>query len=127
VATDVSRPALLRHALGLEYLTVGWNIVEGVIAIAAALSARSVVLLGFGVDSFVESASGGILIWRLRAEATRDSCSVEALDRRARKLVGLSLFLLAVYVAVMPSTSCGSRSGPGRRSSESSSPRCPSP
>jgi hypothetical protein len=45
------RPALLQRALKLEYLTVGWNLVEGVVAIAAALSANSVALLGFGIDS----------------------------------------------------------------------------
>lgn len=91
----------LRHALRLEYLTVGWNLVEGVIGIAAALAARSVVLLGFGVDSFVESASGAILIWRLRAEATaRDTCSMDELDRRARRLVSGSLFVLALYVVI---------------------------
>lgn len=100
-ALEIARPAAVRQALRLEYLTVGWNVVEGVVAVAAALSAGSVVLLGFGVDSFVESTSGAILIWRLRAEArARDACAVESLDRRARRLVGASLFLLAAYVAV---------------------------
>ena len=61
------RAALLRRGLHLEYLTVGWNVIEGVIAIAAAAAAGSVALLGFGLDSFIESASGGVLIWRLRA------------------------------------------------------------
>lgn len=52
-----TRPTLLARALRLEYLTVGWNVIEGVIAIAAALAAGSVALMGFGIDSFVESAS----------------------------------------------------------------------
>lgn len=70
-------------------------------AVGTALSAGSVALLGFGVDSFVETASGGILIWRLRAEQRAYSESViELLDRRAHRLVGLSLFLLAAYVAL---------------------------
>ena len=98
---STERLAQLHRALKLEYLTVSWNVAEGVIGIAAALAARSVALLGFGVDSFVESASGAILIWRLRAELNgRDSCSIDALDLRARKMVGASLFLLAFYVAV---------------------------
>ncbi len=59
------RAALLKKASRLEYLTVGWNVVEGVIAVAAALAAGSVALLGFGLDSFVESTSGLILLWRL--------------------------------------------------------------
>jgi divalent metal cation (Fe/Co/Zn/Cd) transporter len=87
-------------ALRLEYLTVGWNVVEGLVAVAAALSAGSVVLLGFGIDSFVESASAGVLIWRLRAERQGRTRSIEGLDRRARHLVGISLLLLATYVAV---------------------------
>jgi len=94
-----TRAPVLRHALRLEYLTVGWNVVEGVIAVAAALAAGSVVLLGFGLDSFVETASGGILIWRLAAERRMtDPASVEHLDHRARRFVGGSLFLLALYV-----------------------------
>ncbi len=99
-AAALARPALLRRALGLEYVTVGWNLVEGVIAITAALAAGSVALLGFGIDSFVESTSGAVLIWRLRAErGARDHEAVERIERRARKLVALSLFLLAAFIA----------------------------
>ena len=95
-----ARPGLVRRALRLEYLTVGWNIVEGMVAIAAALAAGSVALLGFGIDSFVESASGSVLIWRLLAErnATDDE-QIEQVERRARRLVAASLVLLAVYIA----------------------------
>jgi divalent metal cation (Fe/Co/Zn/Cd) transporter len=95
-----ARAPLLRHALRLEYLTVGWNVVEGVIALVAALAAGSVALLGFGLDSFVETASGAILIWRLTAERrTSDREAIERLDRTAHKLVGASLFALALYIA----------------------------
>jgi divalent metal cation (Fe/Co/Zn/Cd) transporter len=94
------RQALLDRAMRLEYLTVAWNVVEGVVAVAAAVAAGSVALLGFGIDSFVESASGGILIWRLLAERrATDAHEVEALDRRAHKLVAFSLFALAAWVA----------------------------
>lgn len=79
---------------------MGWNIVEGVVSIAAAVAAGSVALLGFGVDSFVETASGLVLVWRLRAERrARDHAEIARLDERAHKLVGVSLFLLAGYVA----------------------------
>jgi divalent metal cation (Fe/Co/Zn/Cd) transporter len=95
-----SRPALLQRALRLEYLTVGWNIVEGVIAIAAAMASGSVALLGFGIDSFVESASGSVMIWRLHAERrTADEARIEQVERRAQKLVAGSLVLLAAYIA----------------------------
>ena len=97
-----ARSDLLRRGLRLEWLTVGWNVVEGLIAVTAALAAGSVALLGFGFDSFVESASGGILIWRLLAEkrTAADPQAIERLDHHARKLVAISLFALALYVAL---------------------------
>ncbi len=98
---SLQRPELLRRALRLEYLTVGWNIVEGVLSVAFALAAGSIALLGFGIDSFVETASGVVMLWRLHAERhARNLEEIKRLDRRAHKLVGLSLFLLAGYVVV---------------------------
>jgi divalent metal cation (Fe/Co/Zn/Cd) transporter len=95
-----ARAATLRRALRLEYMTVGWNVAEGAIGVAAAVAARSVALLGFGVDSFVESASGAVLVWRLLAERRGLAhAAVERIDRRAHRLVGGSLLLLAAYVA----------------------------
>lgn len=95
-----ARPALVTRALHLEYLTVGWNIVEGAVAVAAALLAGSVAILGFGIDSFVECASGLVMIWRLRAERDhrRTDAQIDAVEHRARRLVAASLFLLAAYV-----------------------------
>ena len=96
-----SRPDLLRRGLCLEYLTVGWNIAEGLIAIGAGLAAGSIALIGFGVDSFVETVSGLVLIWRLSAEARGrlDEEAVERVERRAEWLVGVAFLLLAAYVA----------------------------
>ena len=99
LGTPASRARMLTRALRLEYLTVGWNVIEGVVAITAALAAGSVALLAFGIDSFVECASGAILIWRLRAEKTaQDAAAIARLDRRAHQLVGWSLFALAAWV-----------------------------
>ena len=79
---------------------MGWNVVEGLVSVAAALAAGSVALLGFGIDSFVETTSGAILIWRLRSEHPgRAVAEVERLERRAHRLVGLSFLLLAAWVA----------------------------
>jgi divalent metal cation (Fe/Co/Zn/Cd) transporter len=90
---------MLARALRLEYLTVGWNVVEGVVAIGAAIAAGSVALMGFGIDSFVECASGAVLIWRLRAERRHASATaIERLERRAQRLVAVSLFALAAYI-----------------------------
>ncbi len=95
------RASSIRHALRLEWLTIGWNVVEGVVAVAAAVVAGSVALLGFGIDSFVESASGAVLVWRLLAERRgMDPEDVEHLDAKAHKLVGATLFLLAAYIGI---------------------------
>ncbi|MBI5710721.1 MAG: cation transporter [Candidatus Eisenbacteria bacterium] len=105
-ALPPERRRQVARALGIEYLTVGWNVVEGVIGVTAALAAGSVALLGFGLDSFIECASGLVLVWRLRAESgaggggvAPDHAAIERLDRRAHRLVGGSLFLLAAWVA----------------------------
>lgn len=99
-AKPALRQASVGRALRLEYFTVAWNLVEGVVAVGAAIVAGSVAILGFGIDSFVECASAFVMIWRLRAElAQRMSAErLEALEHRARKLVAGSLFVLAAYV-----------------------------
>jgi len=94
------RTVVIGRALRLEYLTVCWNLIEAGVGVAAALASGSVALLGFGLDSFVESASGGVLIWRLMAERrTANAEAIERLDRTAHRLVAGSLFLLAAFVA----------------------------
>lgn len=105
-AAGPDRGPALDHALRLEYLTVGWNAIEALVAITAALAAGSVALLAFGLDSVVETASASVLTWRLATErhaaatgAALDRATVERLDRRAHRGVGLSLFLLAAWVA----------------------------
>ena len=93
------RAGLLRYGLLLEYLTVGWNIVEGIVAIAAGVASGSIALVGFGMDSFVESISGVVLVWRLRVE--RDGAAVERVEQvehRAERLVGVAFLVLAAYV-----------------------------
>jgi divalent metal cation (Fe/Co/Zn/Cd) transporter len=98
-ALSEQRVRLVQRALGLEWLTVGWNVLEGIVAMLAALGAGSVALLGFGIDSFVESASGAVLIWRLRAEQQAEPGRVERVERRAQRLVAVSLFCLAAFIA----------------------------
>jgi divalent metal cation (Fe/Co/Zn/Cd) transporter len=99
--SDTPREDLLARGLYLEYMTVGWNVVEGVVAISAAVVSGSVALLGFGIDSFIECVSGGILIWRLRSETTGiDERAIERLEHRAERLVAISFVLLASYVAI---------------------------
>lgn len=105
----------MRHAhvdrgIRLEYLTVGWNVLECAIAVFFGAAAGSIALIGFGVDSAIESASGFVLLWRLRAE--RRGQHPAALEQKALKLVGVSFFLLAAYVAFESANALWSREAP---------------
>ena len=93
------RRLLLRRALVLAWFTLGWNIVEGVVAISAAVVAGSRALLGFGLDSGVESLSAAVVLWRLCAER-RDPHRAEAVERQALRLIGSTFLVLAVFVTV---------------------------
>ena len=86
MVTDAERRGRL-----LAYLSIGWNSLEGIIAVGAGLFAGSIALVGFGVDSVIEVSSGAIILWRLAGTAAR--------ERMALKLVGISFLALAAYVA----------------------------
>mgnify|MGYP000318303663 CR=1 FL=1 len=94
----VSREAVVRRARWLNLATIGWNGVEGIVAIAAGLAAGSVSLVGFGFDSAIEVSAAGILAWRLHQER-REGC-MQADDHRATRLIAASFAVLAAYVAV---------------------------
>lgn len=113
--TIATRAHLLARGLRLEYLTVGWNIVEGLIAVGAGIAAGSIALIGFGVDSFVETISGGVLVWRLREEAfgNADEERIELVERRAERLVGVSFAILAAYVAFEAIRTLAAQDRPG--------------
>ncbi|MGA2956027.1 MAG: cation transporter [Thermodesulfobacteriota bacterium] len=86
--------ATLRRGRWLEFFTIGWNLLEAAVGIGAGLFAGSIALLGFGIDSLIETSSGAILLWRLQ-----EGAEGEKRERRALKLVGFSFLALAVYVA----------------------------
>jgi divalent metal cation (Fe/Co/Zn/Cd) transporter len=92
-----TRAAAIHRGLSLEYFTVTWNLAEAAVALVCGAVAGSIALIGFGLDSLIEVSSGGILLWRLHAD--RDEERRERVERNALKLVGLSLLLLATYVA----------------------------
>jgi cation diffusion facilitator family transporter len=87
-----------QKALLSEYFTVGWNVIEGIVAIAAGVAAGSIALVGFGLDSYIEVASGAVLIWRLRKHGFSDDEEEEAAEKKAILFVGVTFFLLAAYV-----------------------------
>ena len=111
-ADALTRQHHVQRGIRLEYLTIGWNVLECLVAVVAGLMAGSVALLGFGVDSAIESASGSVLLWRLRAE--RRGKHVDTIERRALKLVGVSFFLLAAYVAYDAAVMLAQRKEPER-------------
>ena len=55
----------LRKGRRLEYFTIGWNLLEALVSVMAGLIAGSIALIGFGIDSLIETSSGAILLWRL--------------------------------------------------------------
>jgi divalent metal cation (Fe/Co/Zn/Cd) transporter len=89
---------LHKKALLSEYFTVGWNVVEGVVALASGVIAGSIALVGFGLDSYIEVASGLVLIWRLRKHGFGNLEEEEAAEKKAILFVGVTFFLLAFYV-----------------------------
>jgi divalent metal cation (Fe/Co/Zn/Cd) transporter len=105
------RVKLVRDAFRLEYLTVVWMVVEAVVAIGAGVAARSVTLLAFGIDSVIELASAGVLIWRLTVELRRGRSFAEAAERTASRIGGALLFALAAYVVVAAGWSLWTRQG----------------
>jgi divalent metal cation (Fe/Co/Zn/Cd) transporter len=112
--TTLTRDALLRRGLNLERLTVGWNVVEAVVAITVGYFAGSVALVGFGLDSVIESISG-VALYRRLAHELRDGGAerTAARERRALYFVGLSFFLIAAYVLYEAATALWQRSAPG--------------
>lgn len=95
-AEVMDRPALIRRGKLLEYATIGYNSIEGIIAVAAGVIAGSVALVGFGFDSVIEVISGATLLWRLYADV--DEERREGVEQRALRIVGASFLLLAAYV-----------------------------
>jgi divalent metal cation (Fe/Co/Zn/Cd) transporter len=93
--TGASRETDTQRGRRLEYFSLGWNIIEAVVAVTAGLFAGSIALIGFGADSVVESLSSLVLLWRLRSHEID-----EPRERLALRLVGVCFLILALYVAV---------------------------
>jgi cation diffusion facilitator family transporter len=99
VLTPVRREELHRRGLRLEWFTVGWNVIEGFVAVGAGVITGSVSLVGFGADSFIEVISAVALLWRLRKAGPHASPEEHGgAERRALYLVAATFFLLAAYI-----------------------------
>lgn len=93
----LDRVPLAARGRRLEYFTIAWNSVEGLVALVAGATAGSISLVGFGVDSFIEVASGAALLWRMSVDA--DACRRASSERLSLRIVGWCFLLLAAYVA----------------------------
>lgn len=93
----LDRQELAQRGKHLEYFTVAWNTLEGIIAVIAGAIAGSISLVGFGFDSFVEVTSGAALLWRMSAEADEDRR--ERVEKVVLKIVGACFLVLAAYVS----------------------------
>ena len=101
--------SLRKTALWLSFFTVAYNLIEGVASAWFAAVDHSPALLGFGVDSFVESLSGAVMIWRFAKPE-----GAEHREQLAAKLVGLSLVALAVYVVYQAKSALAGSERPER-------------
>ena len=90
----------VRLALLLTYITLGWMTVEGAASLLLGWASKSLLLEAFGIDSVIELFSASVLLWRLRIEASgrADETRVEAVEHRASRLVGYTLYFLVGYV-----------------------------
>ena len=90
---------LYRQGLLLEYFTVGYNLLEAILSIALGRAGNSMALIGFGLDSVVESLSGLVLIWRLQQHGTLTPQEEIRIESRATKFVAITFLVLAAYIA----------------------------
>lgn len=91
--------SIKQKALALSFFTVGYNVIEGVVAVVAAYLSGSSALMGFGLDSFVESLSGSVMIWRFWAyDPAAEEEEFESTERKAARFVAVSFFILGAYV-----------------------------
>jgi divalent metal cation (Fe/Co/Zn/Cd) transporter len=93
----IERAKLVNKGRRLEYFTIAYNSLEGLIAVVAGLMAGSIALVGFGFDSLIEVTSGAALLWRLHSDA--DESRREHMEAITLRIVGVLFLLLAAYVS----------------------------
>jgi divalent metal cation (Fe/Co/Zn/Cd) transporter len=96
VQLTADRSRLVRRAQVLAWGGIVWHFVEFAVALAAGIAASSIALIGFGIDSFIESVAGFVLLWRFGSRRHDQ----DRAERRAQQAIALSFYVLALYVAV---------------------------
>jgi divalent metal cation (Fe/Co/Zn/Cd) transporter len=107
-----TRTDLIQRGERLEYFTIFWNTLEGLLSVGAGIVAGSIALVGFGLDSFVEVISGSALLWRMKAD--KDVEQRERAERISLRVVGFCFLALAAYVVIDSIHSLLNKSGPER-------------
>ncbi|MGC2293883.1 MAG: cation transporter [Candidatus Acidiferrales bacterium] len=108
----IPREAEVRRGRRLEYFTIAWNSLEGLIGIGAGMIAGSISLVGFGIDSLIEVTSGATLLWRMSVDA--DAARRERNERLSLRIVGACFLGLALYVAIEAVLDLGRKATPER-------------
>jgi len=108
--TTQNRQSVARRGKHLEYLTIAWNTVEGLVAVVAGTLAGSISLVGFGIDSFIEVTSGAVLLWRMSVDA--DVRKRERREKLSLRIVGVCFLALAAYVGYESVSGLVSRKSP---------------
>jgi divalent metal cation (Fe/Co/Zn/Cd) transporter len=106
----LERPAAVLRGRRLEYFTVVWNTLEGLVAVVAGIVAGSISLVGFGIDSFIEVTSGSVLLWRMSVDS--DVHRRPRNEKRALRIVGACFLVLAAYIAYDSISDLWSRRAP---------------
>jgi divalent metal cation (Fe/Co/Zn/Cd) transporter len=104
------RQAVARRGKQLEYFTIAWNSLEGLVAVVAGGFAGSISLVGFGIDSFIEVTSGGVLLWRMSIDA--DVQKRERREELSLRIVGVCFLALAAYVGYESISDLAGRKAP---------------
>jgi divalent metal cation (Fe/Co/Zn/Cd) transporter len=107
-----ARDAYIRRGTRLEYFTLAYNSLEGLISIVAGLFAGSVSLIGFGFDSLIEVTSGGALLWRLHHDSNADRR--EKVEKTTLQIVGWCFVALSIYILYDSGSSLLRREAPER-------------
>lgn len=108
----LDRQVLAQRGKRLEYFTIGWNCLEGVVAVLAGVFAGSISLIGFGVDSFIEVTSGAALLWRLSLDA--EPQQRERVEKLTLRIVGVCFLALAAYVSYEAVSTLAGKRAPER-------------
>jgi len=111
-ALIAQRAAVAQRGRRLEYFTIAWNSLEGLVAVVAGAFAGSISLVGFGIDSFIEVTSGIVLLWRMAVDS--DVQRRERNEKLSLRVVGVCFLALAVYVGYEAISDLVSRKAPER-------------